>query len=184
MADHESALNNEISGYASEVSISAGKKITFYVSVNTPQLFDIDIYRMGWYYGSGGRLIYTKTGLQGRTQVLSEADHTTGLIDYNWVLDGPIDDYSWTPTQDITSGFFIAKLTAQQSGKQSYIGFVVRDDNRVSDFLFQAAVTTYQAYNFYPYDLGNTDWRSGKSLYNGLSFVRRFPKEILIRIQI
>ena len=43
---------------------------------------------------------------------------------------------------------------------QNYIVFVVRDDSRVAALLYQQPVTTYQAYNDYPYD-GTT----GKSLY-------------------
>ena len=98
--------------------------------------------------------------LQGQTQNFSEANHTTGLIECNWAP-----SYTWTPPSGTVSGFFVAKLTALGSGKQSYIIFVVRHDTRPSDFLFQSAVTTYQAYNLFPHNLGDTDWRSGKSLY-------------------
>ena len=44
----------------------------------------------------------------------------------------------------------------------------MREDARVSDFLFQASVTTWQAYNYWPRDwYPNTDWRAGRSLYTG-----------------
>lgn len=43
------------------------------------------------------------------------------------------------------------------SGKETYIIFVVRDDSRSSDLLFQTIVTTYEAYNVW----------GGKSLYDG-----------------
>src|SRR5262249_25191341 len=48
---------------------------------------------------------------------------------------------------------------------QNYIIFVVRDDQRVADLLYQQSVTTYQANNNYPND--NT---TGKSLYEFNSF--------------
>ena len=74
-------------------------------------------------------------------------DPNTGLID---CLSGP---NPWLPSHPLTipsdwvSGVYVAKLTDAITGKQSYITFVVRDDCRSSDFLFQCSVTTYQAYN-------------------------------------
>src|SRR5438270_169654 len=47
----------QIKGYASAVSVNKGESITFYVSVNTAQTYTIDVYRMGWYQGLGGRLM-------------------------------------------------------------------------------------------------------------------------------
>lgn len=97
------------------------------------------------------------------------------MIEQNWILwDSPA-SYSWTPPAGTVSGAFIAKLKSQ-NGYESYIPFVVRDDARTSDYLFQTAVTTYQAYNIYPGNLGDADWRSGKSLYNGLSFGPLIPE--------
>jgi hypothetical protein len=43
----------------------------------------------------------------------------------------------------------LAKLTGSHSNQQGYITFVVRDDHRHSDILFQTSVTTYQAYNLW-----------------------------------
>lgn len=53
------------------------------------------------------------------------------------------------------SGVYLVKLTTEPIPHDSYIIFVVRDDARASDFLFQTSVTTYQAYN---------NW-GGQSLY-------------------
>src|ERR1700690_433238 len=47
----------QIKGYASAVSINKGESITFYVSTNPAQTFTIDVYRIGWYQGLGGRLM-------------------------------------------------------------------------------------------------------------------------------
>lgn len=52
------AWNREIEGYASKTSVNLGETISFHVSVNPTQLFKIEIYRMGWYGGYGGRLVY------------------------------------------------------------------------------------------------------------------------------
>ena len=57
--------------------------------------------------------------------------------------------------------------------------FVVRDDSRVAALLYQQPVTTYQAYNDYPYD--NT---TGKSLYAfnsyGANTVSRGPNAVKV----
>src|SRR5439155_333178 len=47
----------EVKGYASATSVNKGESLTFYVSVNPAQTYSIDIYRMGWYQGLGGRLM-------------------------------------------------------------------------------------------------------------------------------
>src|SRR2546426_11249033 len=59
---------------------------------------------------------------------------------------------------------FVVMLTNAQ-GYQNYIPFVVRDDARVADIMFQQAVATYQAYNNYP-----DDGVTGKSLYDFNSY--------------
>jgi hypothetical protein len=105
---------------------------------------------------------------------LSEADHDTGLIECNWATAA-----QWTPPRRTTvSGFFLAKLIG--TSKDSYIIFVVRNDGRTSDFLFQSAVTTYQAYNNFPGPVdpippGASEWVRGKSLYNENSYEPVIP---------
>src|SRR5690242_11849227 len=47
----------QVKGYASATSVNKGQSITFYVSVNPAQTFTIDIFRMGWYQGLGGRFM-------------------------------------------------------------------------------------------------------------------------------
>ena len=76
-------LDKQIKGYASATSVNLGGSINFMVSVNRPQNFTIEFYRMGWYQGLGGRLI-SKTGqIAGQTRTYTATDPTTGLIEYN-----------------------------------------------------------------------------------------------------
>src|SRR5579859_5965155 len=59
----------QIKGYASATSINKGESITFYVTVNpTPQTYNIDVYRIGWYNGNGGELKVHVAGLSGVSQ--------------------------------------------------------------------------------------------------------------------
>src|SRR5438552_11185598 len=47
----------QIKGYASATSVNQGESLTFSVTVNPAQTYTIDIYRIGWYGGLGGRLV-------------------------------------------------------------------------------------------------------------------------------
>jgi hypothetical protein len=149
----------QIQGYASASSVNKGEQIAFYVTVNPVQVYTIDIYRMGWYNGLGGRLLQKVGPLDGITQPLPTLDSITGLVDCNWSA-----GYTLSVPDTWTSGIYLAVLTNAQKF-QNYIIFVVRDDGRTADLLYQQSVTTYQAYNNYP-----DDGKTGKSLYDYNSY--------------
>jgi hypothetical protein len=118
---------------------------------------------MGWYQGLGGRLMQSIPPLQGVAQPACPADAVTGLIECDWTA-----SYTLTVPTNWTSGVFMVQLTNAQ-GYQNYITFVVRDDARVADVMFQQSVATYQAYNNYPDDCPssiNCPTDTGKSLYD------------------
>jgi hypothetical protein len=150
--------NGQIKGYASATSVAQNGSLILYVSVNPVQTYTIDVYRMGWYQGLGGRLRLHVDQLSGMPQAPCVPDVTTGLIDCNW---SP--SYTLSVGGDWTSGIYIALLTNAQ-GYQNYVTFVVKDA-RPAAFLYQQSVTTYQAYNDYP-----DDGVSGKGLYSYNSY--------------
>src|SRR5213592_1198025 len=152
-------VGKQIKGYASATSVNLGESITFYVTVNPAQQYTMDVYRMGWYQGLGGRLMQSIGPLQGVAQPACPVDSSTGLIECDWTA-----SYTLSVPPTWTSGVFIVQLTNAQ-GSQNYITFVVRDDARVADIMFQQAVNTYQAYNNYP-----DDSTTGKSLYDFNSY--------------
>jgi hypothetical protein len=149
------AIKREIEGYASLTSVNRGDEIKFFVNTKEPS-YRINFFRMGWYGGDGGREIIEEINRIAVKQPLPIVNQETGLIECNWhdPYTLKIPDKSTDPTEWL-SGVYLAKLTASESQKQSYIIFVVRDDSRPSDILFQSSVTTYQAYN---------NW-GGNSLY-------------------
>jgi hypothetical protein len=76
----------------------------------------------------------------------------TGLADCgNWGVSA-----SWS-TASAASGIYLARLKRIDTGGASHIVFIVRDDARQADFVFQTSDTTWQAYNQY----------GGGSLYCG-----------------
>jgi len=145
----------QIKGYASATSVNKGDSITFYVTVTPAQQFTMDVYRMGWYQGLLGRLMQSIGPLQGVVQPACPVDATTGLIECDWTA-----SYTLAVPTNWTSGVFLVMLTNAQ-GYQNYITFVVRDDARRADIMFQQSVNTYQAHNNYPHDKV-----TGKSLYD------------------
>ena len=136
-----------IEGYAWETSVTAGNTLLFSVSTTAPN-FTADIYRLGWYQGTGARLIKTISNIPGKFYPMPTMDPQTGLVDPQWPA-----AFSLHPDTTWTSGIYLVKLTAA-TGKQSYIPFTITS-TRASDFIFIHAVNTSQAYNAW----------GGKSLY-------------------
>ncbi len=114
---------------------------------------------MGWYGGAGARLMQAPVTLNGVQQpACPVVEAVTSLLECNWSLSHTL-SVPATPTDPASTGYwasgtYLVKLTGS-SGKQNFVIFTLRDDNRYSNILFQNAVTTYQAYN---------NW-GGKSLY-------------------
>ena len=140
---------NEIEGYASLTSVNAGSQISFFVNTIDPQ-YTLTIYRLGYYGGLGGRQMTQPVTLTGIAQPIPTPDPTYGMAECNWSS-----PYVLTVPSNWVSGMYVVKLVGSQSGKQRYIVFVVRNDGRASDLMFQSSVSTYQAYNAW----------GGKSLY-------------------
>jgi hypothetical protein len=161
LTNPDSYVNNRyahIEGYAQANSVSAGNTLSFSVSSTAPT-FTADVYRLGWYQGTGARLITTLSNLTGSFQQSAAMDPTTGLVDNNWPQ-----TFSLTPDSTWVSGMYLVKLTAS-TGQQSYIPFTLTD-TRASDFVFVHPDNTSQAYNAW----------GGKSLYefNSTSSTRAY----------
>src|SRR3954468_20053982 len=118
-----------IEGYCSRTSVSAGEQISFQVSTNPASPFTLDIYRMGYYGGAGGRHMVTLGPYRGVVQPeppigpkrLRECKGDSAasfVVPHEWV-----------------GGVYVGKLTAEREKLQSYVIFVVRDQRR-ADFLF------------------------------------------------
>ncbi len=144
------AKNNEIEGYASPASVNSNQKISLYVNSTNDRSYTLTIYRLGWYGGAGARQMQPAITRTSVKQVLPVPNTTTGLIEANWKA-----PYNLVIPSSWVSGMYVALVEGNQSGLSRYIPFVVTNDKRVSKYIFQSAVTTWQAYN---------GW-GGKSLY-------------------
>ncbi|MEQ1530819.1 MAG: N,N-dimethylformamidase beta subunit family domain-containing protein [Methylococcales bacterium] len=150
------AVDDCVVGYTSTPSVNKGSNITFKISVNpAPQTYSIDIYRMGWYGGAGGTFVTNIPARSGVKQPACPMNTSTGLTECNWS-----NSYTLAVPRTWTSGVYLAQVNSQ-SGWIGEILFVVRDDHRAADFLYQVPVLTYSAYNNYP--VGTP---TGKSVYD------------------
>lgn len=159
-------VDAEIQGYASATSVDLGESIDLHVTVEGGNTWVVEIYRMGWYGGAGGRAMLAAgpfAGIdQGPCGVLAANPSPPPLPDPNasvecdWSV-----GYTLTIPSSWASGLYLARLEASD-GYQSYVPFVVRDDARAADFLYVQSVMTYQSYNRYP---GGT--AQSMSFYNG-----------------
>jgi hypothetical protein len=149
--------DEDIQGYATSMSVNKGESISFKVKSTTPN-YKIDIYRLGYYGGMGARLIQgglvpTNTAAQPVCQSFAD----TGLVDCgNWNV-----SRTWTVPSTAVSGVYIANFVFNNHVRGSDVGisqavFVVRDDARSSDVLYQTSDQTWQAYNEYPASINNS----------------------------
>ncbi len=133
---------SDIAGYAAATSVNKGGSLPIKVSLAQPGNYTIDLYRLGYYGGQGGRLILSSGQLSGITQPACSFDSSTRKVECQWS-----DSYTLQVGTEWTSGLYIAKLTDQRTGNQSQVVFIVCDDSGGSDILFQSSFNTLQAYN-------------------------------------
>ncbi|HEV7922140.1 MAG TPA: N,N-dimethylformamidase beta subunit family domain-containing protein [Thermoanaerobaculia bacterium] len=145
----DEGTSGEIEGYASASSVNAGGSIKLYVST-VDSIYTMDVFRLGWYGGLGGRRMLPTINRTGIRQSVPPPAPDTGMVECQWT-----DPYILNIPTDWVSGFYVVKLTAVNLKLNKYIMFVVREDGRASNYYYQYAVTTSQAYN---------PW-GGKSLY-------------------
>ena len=149
--------NPPIEGYASVTSVRPGGTIGFDVRASGTASYRVEIDRLGWYGGSGGRRI---TCLEGSTvdptcshseagvrqPLAPRPDPVTGKLDAGWsVTDTLVVPADWV------SGYYLAvfRLTSGPSaGQTGFTPFIVQAP--VGDratILVQVPSNTWQAYN-------------------------------------
>ncbi|HEU5374093.1 MAG TPA: N,N-dimethylformamidase beta subunit family domain-containing protein, partial [Ktedonobacteraceae bacterium] len=157
------AASIQIQAYASATSVSAGQTLTFYVSTEQAGMtYSVEVYRLGWYGGAGGRLMTTMHAV-GQAQGYYDWPHlklvdcqscffdpTTRLIEARWQP-----SFSLTIPSTWVTGLYEAKLTTAD-GMQTPVSFEVRG-NPHSTYVAVIPDNTTAAYN---------DW-GGYSLYHG-----------------
>ena len=152
-----------IKGYATSTSVPQGGSIGLRITTAEHEPYTIDVYRLGYYDGLGGRHVTRLGPFDGSPQPACVTMPKTGMITCPWTTSVELD----VPTT-WTSGVYFAVLTTA-SKFQSEIMFTVLDD-RPSDIVFVSSVNTYQAYNNFPYDPpAGVGWNAGAYPLTGRS---------------
>ena len=166
--------SSDIEGYASKTSVYRGDSIDFMVSMDPPGAFTVDIYRMGYYGGTGGRHMGRLGPFRGDTQPVPMMT-VERLRECAWESCS-----SLMIPDDWPSGVYLGKLSRDEFyGAQSYVVFVVKE-RRNSDILWQVSDLTWQAYNRWPgndsiYNDGTPNvWYDGPNVR--VSFDRPYAK--------
>ncbi len=130
----------DIEGYASQVSAVAGETVQLFVSTKASS-FHVEAYRMGYYQGIGGRLVWSSAELPGTTQSPPVLVQPTNTIECRW---NP--SLAVTIGQHWPPGAYLLKLVGA-TGEQQFVPLCVRDDASRAAIVIQHSVTTWQAYN-------------------------------------
>lgn len=147
-----------IEGYTSEVSVAPGGVVHVHVGTTPSELYQIRVYRLGWYAGKGARQLLCRpscTGShQGQAPSTPAPNPTTGELDVNW----PVTDTFRVGPRWVT-GYYLVELVLRSgadNGSGRIVPLVVRPrTSRRQAIPVVEPVNTWQAYN---------PW-GGKSLY-------------------
>jgi N,N-dimethylformamidase beta subunit-like protein len=154
--------SSAIQGYASQVGARPGDAVQLHVSTNPAARYRVEIFRLGWYGGSGGRRLLCLPGCAGDEQGTAQPlpgpppdDAHDPPIRANW----PVTD-RFTVGGGWVSGYYLVRFvltSGPRAGAASWTFLIVREPpGRKSPILVQVPVNTWEAYNAW----------GGKSLYD------------------
>jgi hypothetical protein len=146
--------DESIQGFATQISTNVGGTVNF--KIKTPAAsYHINILRLGYYGGDGARIIASNIQPSAKLpQVQPECMHeeATGLIDCgNWGVSA-----SWEVPKEAVSGLYVAQLVRNDTGGESQIFFVVKEEESHAPIVLKTSDATWEAYNAY----------GGNSLYS------------------
>ena len=166
------AGDQSIQGFGTDISVENGATIGFKIDTDAAK-YSIDVYRTGWYQGLGARKVASVTPSVSlpQTQPQCLSDLSTELYDCgNWGVSA-----SWLVPDDAVSGVYVALLHRADTGGESHIIFIVRDQGSRSNVLFQTSDPTWQAYNSY----GGSDFYQGAD--NGRAYKISYNRPFVTR---
>jgi hypothetical protein len=162
-------------GYASQTSVEAGETLNFHVSAPAGLQYRLDIYRVGWYGGPGGRLVTCLPSCSSTNNAVpypTPGPDANGQVQAGW----PVAATVTVPASWVT-GYYMTRIVLSDGSEPGRIPFVVREPTNAaapSLIVVQVPVNTWQAYNAWGgkslYDFSST----GGSRANRVSFDRPY----------
>jgi hypothetical protein len=144
-----------VEGYVAAQSLAPGERESVYVNAPGATSVRVQIFRMGFYGGRGGRLVLESSPLPVVRQPRCAHDARTGLTQCGWRP-----TLSFAIPHALPSGVYIVKLAADNGARRDCI-FVLRAA-RPGRLLVELPTASWEAYN---------EW-GGDSLYPGGERVR------------
>jgi hypothetical protein len=132
-----------ISGFASVTYADVGQQVTLYVST-AAKTFQAEAFRMGYYQGTGARLIWQSAQIAGTQQPACPVTSGTNMVSCG----------NWTPSLTFTvsaafvQGDYLIKLVGSPS-QQSYVPLTIWDPTSTAAYVIKNDVYTWQAWNPY-----------------------------------
>jgi len=147
---HSAGPPDAVEGYADKVSVLPGEEFGLYVSTTAPG-FQVSAFRVGWYGGTQGQLVWRSARVAGHRQARAQLVVATRTVDASgWQRSLQVSTHGWP------EGAYLLRLDAE-NGHQRYVPLVVRSTSAAGRTLLMHAPATWQAYN---------QW-GGYSLYQG-----------------
>ena len=146
----ENHRSEAIEGYCSRTSVKPGESLDVFLSADRATDVTMDVYRMGYYGGKGGRHVTRLGPFPVRPQPTPPVGPNR-LRECRWARTTTL-----AIPRDWLSGVYLGKLSCTGHRYQSYVVFVVRDD-RKADLLVQTSDLAWQGYN---------EWPGGHSLHD------------------
>jgi hypothetical protein len=131
-----------LEGFASTVSALPGEEVTLFVNT-VADAFHVEAYRMGYYQGLAGRLVFVSDTVPGRRQPAPTFTPGINMVECHWAP-----SLSFTLGANWPPGAYLLKLVGT-GGQQQYVPLTVRDDTSTAAYVIQNSVTTWQAYNLW-----------------------------------
>ena len=154
--------DHALEGYASQVSAVPGDDVALFVNTRA-RAVQVQAYRMGYYQGLGGRLIWQSDFVAAKAQPAPVVTPGTGTVTCPWSPTTMIKiTKAWLP------GCYLLKLVGS-GGEEQFVPLTIRDDTSTAAYVLQNSVTTWQAYNLW----GDYSLYYGKTASGGQDFADR-----------
>ena len=151
-----------LEGFASQVSAVPGDDLALFVNTRA-RAVQVQAYRMGYYQGLGGRLVWQSDFVSAKAQPPPVVTPGTGTV-----------TCPWTPTtmvritKEWLPGCYLLKLVGS-GGEEQFVPLTIRDDASTASYVLQNSVTTWQAYNLW----GDYSLYYGRTASGGQDFADR-----------
>ncbi len=144
------AAHGAVEGYVAEQAVVAGQTERVFVNAARARTVTVQVFRIGWYGGTGGRLVLQSRPLAVGRQRPCAHSAITGLTECRWRP-----TLSFQIPAPLASGVYVVKLSASDGARRDCV-FVVRVAHP-APLLVEIPTATYEAYNAW----------GGDSLYPG-----------------